>query len=55
MVPNVLIEEEMDLLIKELVEDQQFEKSDREIETYEKLEELNDPRIMIQIFQLFLS
>ena len=40
IIPNFLIEEDIDVVIEELVNNKNFEKSDTEIETYEPIEEL---------------
>ena len=41
IIPNILNEENIDIVIDELVNNKDFEKSDIEIETYESIEELN--------------
>ena len=42
--PNFLNEEDIDIVIDELVNDKDFEKSDTEIETYESIGELKFPQ-----------
>ena len=42
--PNILKEEDLDLLIKEVINNKDFEKSDIEIETFEGIEELKYPQ-----------
>ena len=42
--PNILNEEDIDLVIEETVNNKHFEKSDTEIETYESMEELKNPQ-----------
>ena len=44
IIPNILNEEDIDVVIEEIVNNKDFEKSDTEIETYESIEELNFPR-----------
>ena len=44
IIPNILTEEDIDIVIEEIVNDKDFEKSDIEIETYERLEELKVPQ-----------
>ena len=44
ILPNILIEEDIDLVIDARVNDKDFEKSDTEIETYESLGELKYPQ-----------
>ena len=46
-IPNVLNEEDIDLVIEEIVNNKDFQKSDTEIETYESIDEIKFPRIMI--------
>ena len=41
--PNILNEEDIDVVIEEIVNIKDFEKYDNEIETYESIEELNFP------------
>ena len=40
IIPNILNEEDIDLVIEEIVNNKDFEKSDTEIETYGSIEEL---------------
>ena len=40
IIPNIFNEEDIDVVIEELVNNKDFEKSDTEIETYESIEEL---------------
>ena len=42
--PNILNEEDIDLVIEEIVNNKDFEKSDTEIETHESIEELKFPQ-----------
>ena len=44
IIPNILKEEDVDLVIDEIVNNKDFEKSDTEIETYESIEELKFPQ-----------
>ena len=44
ILPNILNEEDIDILIDELVNNKDFEKSDIEIETYDNIEELKFPQ-----------
>ena len=44
IIPSILNEEDIDVVIKEIVNSKDFEKSDTEIETYESIEELKYPR-----------
>ena len=44
IIPNILNEGDIDVVIKELVNNKDFEKSDTEIETYESLEQLKFPQ-----------
>ena len=44
IIPNILIEEDNDLLIDEIVKIKHFNESDIEIETYESIEELKFPQ-----------
>ena len=39
IIHNILIEEDLDLVIEEIVNNKEFEKSDTELETYESIEE----------------
>ena len=41
IIPIILKEEDIDLVIEEIVDDKDFQKSDCEIETYESIEKLN--------------
>ena len=43
IIPNILNEEDIDIVIEEVIINKDFEKSDTEIETYESLEELKYP------------
>ena len=43
-IPNILNEEDIDIVIEEIVNNKDFEKSDTEIETYESIEELKFPQ-----------
>ena len=43
-IPNILIEEYIDLVIEEIAINKDLEKSDTEKETYESIEELNNPQ-----------
>ena len=43
-IPNILKEEDIDLVIEEVVNNKDFKKSDTEIETYESIEELKFPQ-----------
>ena len=40
IIPNILNEEDIDIVIEEIVNNKDFEKSDTEIDTYESIEEL---------------
>ena len=40
IIPNILNEEDIDIVIEEIVNDKDFEKSNTEIETYEAIEKL---------------
>ena len=42
--PNILIEEDIDIVIEAIVNNKDFEKSNTEIETYEKVKELKFPQ-----------
>ena len=44
IIPNILNEADIDIVIDELVNNKDFEKSDTEIETYESIEELKFPQ-----------
>ena len=44
IIPNILNEEDIDLVIEEIVNNKDFEKSDTEIETYESIEDLKFPQ-----------
>ena len=44
IIPNILNEEDIDIVIDEIVNHKDFEKSDTEIETYESIEELKFPQ-----------
>ena len=44
IIPNILNEEDIDVVIEEIVNNKDFEKSDPEIETYESIEELKFPQ-----------
>ena len=44
IIPSILNEEDIDVVIEEIVNSKDFEKSDTEIETYESIEELKYPR-----------
>ena len=44
IIPNFLNEEDIDVVIDEIVNNKDFEKSDTEIETYESIEELEYPQ-----------
>ena len=44
IIPNILNEEDIDVVIDELVNNKVFEKSNTEIETYESIEELKFPQ-----------
>ena len=41
IIPNILNEEDIDLVINEVVKNKDFGKTDTEVETYESIEELN--------------
>ena len=43
IIPNILNEEDIDIVIEEVINYKDFEKSDTEIETYESIEELKFP------------
>ena len=44
IIPNILNEEDIDVVIEEIVNNKHFEKSDPEIETYVSMEELKFPQ-----------
>ena len=44
ILPNILSEEDIDIVIEELVNNKDFENSDTEIENYESIEELKFPQ-----------
>ena len=44
IIPNILNEEDIDIVIDELVNNKDFEKSDIEIETFDNIEELKFPQ-----------
>ena len=44
IIPNILNEEDLDVVIEEIVNNKDFEKSDIEIETYESIVELKFPQ-----------
>ena len=44
IIPNILNEEDVDIVIDEIVNNKDFEKSDTAIETYESIEELKFPQ-----------
>ena len=44
IIPNILNEENKDVVINEIVNNKHFEKSDTEIETYDSIEELKFPQ-----------
>ena len=44
IIPNILNEEDIDVVIEEIVNNKDFEKSDTEIQTYESIEELKFPQ-----------
>ena len=44
IIPNILNEEDIDIVIDEIVNNKDFEKSDIEMETYESIEELKYPQ-----------
>ena len=44
IIPNILNEEDIDVVIEETVNNKDFEKSDTEIETYESIDELKFPQ-----------
>ena len=48
ILPNILSEEDIDIVIEELVNNKDFENSDTEIENYESIEELKFPQEYIE-------
>ena len=44
IIPNILIEEDIDIVIEGIVNNKDFEKSNTEIETYESIEDLKFPQ-----------
>ena len=44
IIPNILNEEDIDIVIDEIVNNKDFEKSDTKIETYESIEEMKFPQ-----------
>ena len=44
IIPNILNENDIDVVLEEIVNHKNFEKSDTEIETYESIEELKFPQ-----------
>ena len=44
IIPNILNEEDIDIVIEEIVKNKDFEKSDTEIETFDNIEELKFPQ-----------
>ena len=44
IIPNILIEEDIDVVIEEIVNNKNFQKSDTEIETYDSIEEIKFPQ-----------
>ena len=44
IIPNILNEADIDIVIDEILNNKDFEKSDTEIETYESIEELKFPQ-----------
>ena len=43
IIPNILIENYIDIVFEKIVKNKDFEKSDNEVETYESIEELKYP------------
>ena len=43
-IPNILNEEDIDIVIEEVINNEDFQKSDTEIETYESIEEFKFPQ-----------
>ena len=52
-IPNILNEEDKDVVIEEMVNNENFEKSDTEIETYESIEEIKYPQEYDDGFSFF--
>ena len=44
IIPNILNEEDIDIVIEEVINNKDFQKSDIEIETYDNIEELKFPQ-----------
>ena len=44
IIPNILKEEDLNVVVEEIVDSKDFEKSDTEIETYESIEDLKFPQ-----------
>ena len=44
IIPNILNEEDIDIVIKEVINNKDFQKSNTEIETYDNIEELKFPQ-----------
>ena len=44
IIPNILNEEDIDLVIEEVIDNKDFQKSDTEIETFDNIEELKFPQ-----------
>ena len=44
IIPNILKEEDIDVVNEEIVKNKDFQKSDTEVETYESIEELKYPQ-----------
>ena len=44
IIPNILNEEDIDVVVDEIVNNEELEKSDAEIETYESIEDLKFPQ-----------
>ena len=44
IIPNILNEEDLDIIIEEIINNKDFEKSDIEIETFDNIEELKFPQ-----------
>ena len=44
IIPKILYEENIDVVIEEIINNKDFEKSDTEIETYESVEEFKNPQ-----------
>ena len=47
IIPNILNDENIDVIIDEIVNNKDFEKSNTEIETYESIDELQFPKNMM--------